>query len=197
VESEEEQPVGRAFVGVGSNLHPEENVRGALGLLARDPRVRVTGISTFYRTKALPGPGAPADSAAEDPDYLNGVLDLQTDLDPERLIVLLEGVEEACGRTRTENKYAPRTMDLDLLLYLAPGHPGGSDPSADVRVVHPPHPEIRTRPFVAIPLLELAPELTLPPDDTPIREIAGVFDGPGGAPETALTNSLRRLFLGR
>ncbi len=197
MESEEETPTGRAFVGVGSNLEPEENVRGALQLLARNPGVRVAGISTFYRTKALPGPGAPDDSAAGDPDYLNGVLELRTELAPERLIGLLEGVEEACGRTRTENKYAPRTMDLDLLLYLVRDPAGGSNPDAEFRAVLPPHPEIRTRPFVAIPLLELAPELTLPPDDTPIRDIASVFDGPGGTPETVLTNSLRQLFLGR
>jgi 2-amino-4-hydroxy-6-hydroxymethyldihydropteridine diphosphokinase len=188
--------MARAYVGVGSNIDPAENVVGALELLALDPRVTLTGISTFYRTPALAGPDAPEDSASGDPDYLNGVIELRTSLPPDRLGALLEDVERSRGRTRTHDRYAPRTMDLDLLLYLLPGSSSEGGPEPEFRTASRPHPEIRTRSFVAVPLRELAPELRLPPEGTSIQDIADAFEGPGGFPETAFTDQLRRRFLG-
>jgi 2-amino-4-hydroxy-6-hydroxymethyldihydropteridine diphosphokinase len=176
---------------VGSNIDPSENIVGALEQLTQAPGVALTGISTFYRTPALPPPGADPRSVGHDPDYLNGVLTLDTTLDRTALSRTLEGVEAVLGRIRTDEKFAPRTMDLDLLLFLSPRTSGASPPPGDPPI----HPEVRSRPFVAIPLLELAPDLLLPPDGIPLKEVAASFSGPGGEPEAAFTASLRARFL--
>lgn len=165
----------RAFLGIGSSLDPEENISAALGLLLGTPGVEITGISTFYRTPPLPVPGASPESVARDPDFLNGVVEIRTSVSPERLAEILETIEAALGRVRTEEKYAPRTLDLDLLLYDG------------ARA----HPDIRSRPWVALPLLELDQDLALPPDGTPLRSIAGRFQGPGGEVDRTLTRELR------
>ena len=187
-------PGARAFVGVGTNIRPEESVFGALELLERHSGIWIVGISTFYRTTALPAPGAPPSIGDEAPDYLNGVLELRTGLNHGELAGALENVEAALGRVRTAEKYAPRTMDLDLLLFFPSSRPEVSlqdSPSS----TPPPHSEIRSRAFVAIPLLELAPDLLLPPDQTPLGEVAAAFPGPVGQPEGLLTERLRDRFL--
>lgn len=189
-----DRKVVRAFLGVGSNLHPEGNIRSALRLLADTPALEILGISTFYRTLPLPAPGAPQTSVEDDPDFLNGVLEIRTTFSPEEVEAFLTETEDALGRVRSGDKYAPRTMDLDLLLYFPehknePGHTGPEPAQA------PAHPDIRTRAWVAWPLWELAPELLLPPDDTPLREVVAGFPGPGGEPEADLTKELRAAFL--
>ena len=188
-----DRKAARAFLGVGSNLHPEENIRSALRLLADTPALMILGISTFYRTPPLPAPGAPQSSVEDDPDFLNGVLEIRTTFSPEEVEALLTETEDALGRVRSGDKYAPRTIDLDLLLYLPENEdePGdtGQEPGRTSA-----HPDIRTRPWVAWPLWELAPELLLPPDDTPLREIAALFPGPGGEPEADFTQQLRATF---
>lgn len=181
----------RAFVGVGSNINPFESIFQALRELESASGVELSGISTFYRTRALPAPGATRRSQGEEPDYLNGVLALRTTLNPEALSRTLEGVEAALGRVRTSEKFASRTMDLDLLLFVPPNG-WETTPALDTP---PLHPEVRSRPFVAIPLMELAPDLVLPPDGTPLKELAATFPGPGGNAETAFTESLRARFL--
>ena len=184
----------RAFLGVGSSLHPEENIRTALRLLADTPGLEILGISTFYRTLPLPAPGAPQSSVEDDPDFLNGVLEIRTTFSPEEVEALLTETEDALGRNRSGDKYAPRTMDLDLLLYLPENEdePGGTGQEPGQASTHP---DIRTRAWVAWPLWELAPEVLLPPNDTPLREIAAVFPGPGGEPEADLTRELRAAYL--
>lgn len=168
----------RAFLGIGSSLDPDRNIPAALGLLLGTPGVEITGISTLYRTPPLPAPGAPAESVAQDPDFLNGVLEIRTSVSLERLTEVLETIEVALGRVRTANRYAPRTLDLDLLLYDG------------TRA----HPDIRSRAWVALPLLELDQELVLPPDGTPLKAVAQRFPGPGGEADRALTRELRRRF---
>ena len=184
----------RAFVGVGSNINPAENVFDALGLLEQTPGITVVGISTFYRTPALPAPGAKTSPGGEDPDYLNGVLELDTDLDSTAFSKALVAVETALGRVRGDKKFASRTMDLDLLLFL-PSKADDPGKGALLPVDPPPHPEVRSRAFVAIPLLELAPDLLLPPDGTPLSAVAASFPGPGGEVDGPLTDRLRRRFL--
>lgn len=181
----------RAFVGVGSNINPFENVFQALQELENAPGVEVSGISTFYRTRALPAPGATRRSPGKEPDYLNGVLALRTTLDPAALCRALEDIEAALGRVRTNEKFISRTMDLDLLLFLPPGVWETTSPPDIPRL----HPEVRSRPFVAIPLMELAPDLLLPPDGTPLKEVAATFAGPGGDAESTFTERLRARFL--
>jgi 2-amino-4-hydroxy-6-hydroxymethyldihydropteridine diphosphokinase len=206
----------RAFLAVGSNIEPEVNVVAAVDLLAETPGIVLTGISTFYRTPALSHPGsspgsnappaspAPLASPSEstgarrraDPDFLNGALEIRTTLSPHQLLDVLREVEERLGRVRSRDRYAPRTMDVDLVLYTtgqgmegavswSPVRPGGECL----------HPDLRTRSFVAVPLLELAPDLLLPPDGTPLRIVVEGFPQPIGIPATQLTALLRSRFL--
>lgn len=162
-------------------------------MLASADGVCLTGISTLYRTPALPRPEGAGEKessggkeAGEDPDFLNGVLEIRTALDGPGIEELLNEIEEALGRIRLPDKYAPRTMDLDLLVYLPPGEGAFA-----------PHPDVFSRAFVALPLLELAPELALPPDGPPLREVAAAFQDPGGKEEADLTADLRSRFLAR
>ncbi|MFC1791413.1 2-amino-4-hydroxy-6-hydroxymethyldihydropteridine diphosphokinase [Gemmatimonadota bacterium] len=180
----------RAFLGLGSNIDPEENVWSALEMLTASPGLILTGISTLFRTPALspPEPDSPvhAPPPPPHPDFLNGVLEILTDLDAGELEALLHRIEGSLGRVRTQGRYAPRPMDLDLLLYL---------PVAGE--AHLPHPDVLTRAFVAHPLLELSPGLRLPPEGLPLQEVADRFPGPGGTPEGTITASLRSRFLSR
>jgi dihydroneopterin aldolase/2-amino-4-hydroxy-6-hydroxymethyldihydropteridine diphosphokinase len=133
-----------AYVAVGSNIEPETNIVSALKLLRSE--VEVTGISTFYRTRALNRP--------EQPDFLNGVLAIRTKIEPRELKYgVLRPIEEQLGRVRSEDKFAPRTIDLDIVLY--------GDRCVQDGDLHIPDPDIR-RSFVGIPVLELATEIILP-----------------------------------
>lgn len=206
----------RAFLGVGSNLGPEENIPAGFTLLQNTPHLTITGISTFYRTPPLPAPGRDAASVADDPDFLNGVIELLTDLSPQALSERLTAIEDTLGRDRGADKYSPRRLDLDLLIFeprtemtgpddTTPWTPGARPESRAKKpememtrgslTPYPPHPDLRTRPWVALPLLELAPEIRLPPDGTPLRVVAERFSGPGGEPTADFTARLRRRFL--
>jgi 2-amino-4-hydroxy-6-hydroxymethyldihydropteridine diphosphokinase len=166
----------RAFIAVGSNIDPERNIEAAIELMARE--LRLVGVSTFYRTAALGPPGQP--------DFLNGVVAVETELEPRQLKrSLLERIESELGRTRTEDKYAPRSIDLDLVLY-------GDLTSSDEGLVLP-DPEIPERAFLALPLLELEPDLVLPGTGRPLRELAGPLSSLELEPERSLSERLRRV----
>lgn len=137
-------PKEKVYLSVGANIAPEQNILRGLRLLARS--MPLEGISTFYRTAAIDRPGQP--------DYLNGVVSLTTDLAPGRLRDLLREIEHALGRVRTEDPYAARTLDLDILLF------GDAEVQSDT--LHIPDPEILERPFLAAGLLDLDPDLRLP-----------------------------------
>jgi dihydroneopterin aldolase/2-amino-4-hydroxy-6-hydroxymethyldihydropteridine diphosphokinase len=148
--------VTRAFIGIGSNIAPEENIREALRRLAQS--VRLVSISTFYREPAM--------DRREEPPYYNGVVAIDTDLPPATLKwEVLRPIEAVLGRRRSSDKYAPRTIDLDLLLY--DDYVLSND---DLKL---PDPDILKRAFIAIPLCELAPALVLPGSGVPIRQAAG------------------------
>ncbi len=176
-------PEARAFLGVGSNIEPRRNVEAALEILDAIPGVTLTGISTFYRTDPLPPPG----DRTECPEgtFLNGVIEIQTGMGVGELEATLRAVESRLGRIRTRDPFDSRTLDLDLLLFLSAGE----------RSSRPVHPDVCARAFVAVPLLELAPDLLLPPHGRSLREVANRFDGPGGEPDVELTNQLRSRFL--
>ena len=116
---------------------------------ATEVQDQVTALSTFFRTPAIGRP--------EQGDYLNGVIALDTVLEPLALKVsVLREVERALGRVRTDDAYAPRPLDLDILLHgNRVFHDGG---------MKIPDPDIAARPFLAAGLLELNPFLTLPGD---------------------------------
>lgn len=134
-----------AFVAVGSNLEPEKNIPAAERLLAK--RVRVLARSAFYRNSALGRP--------EQPDFVNGAWMIETDLPPRALkFDVLRIIEAELGRVRTADKFAPRTIDLDLVLY---DNQEVDDP--DLRL---PDPEMGARLFLAAPLLDLGADADYP-----------------------------------
>jgi 2-amino-4-hydroxy-6-hydroxymethyldihydropteridine diphosphokinase len=136
----------RAYVGLGSNLGDREATIGrALELLARAEGVSVEGRSTLRETE----PWGPV----EQPPYLNGVVALETTLGPRELLETLLDVERRLGRVRVE-RFGPRTIDLDLLLY--------GNLVLDEEGLTVPHPRLHERRFALEPLAELAPEAVVP-----------------------------------
>ena len=167
-------PEHLVFVGIGSNIDPEENIACALERLSR--QTAIEAVSTFYRTVPVGRP--------EQPPFLNGAARLRTTLDAGTLkSEVLRGIESALGRVRTADACAPRTIDLDILLFDSAiiEEPG-------LRV---PDPGIRERPFVAVPLLELAPDLVLPDTGEKLSGLSCARRREGLIPADAFTESLR------
>ncbi|WP_313704986.1 2-amino-4-hydroxy-6-hydroxymethyldihydropteridine diphosphokinase [Massilia sp.] len=134
-----------AFVGIGANLgDARANVADALARLAAYPGCRLVASSGCWRT-------APIDSSGD--DYINAVAAVDTELDAHALLAALMAIEQAHGRERPYRN-APRTLDLDLLLY---GDAVIDSPSLSV-----PHPRMHERAFVLAPLLEIAPDADIP-----------------------------------
>lgn len=147
--------MARAFIGIGSNIEPAENVRAAIRSLAQ--KTHLVGISMVYCTDALDRP--------EQPPYYNCVVEIETEAPPAEVKHgILRTIENNLGRKRTEDKYAPRTIDLDLIVY--------GDLTIDAEGIKLPDPEILERPFLAIPLFELAPDMVLAGYGLRIGEIA-------------------------
>ena len=136
----------RAYVGLGSNLgEPLRTLEQAFGELDKLPATRVTARSPLYR-------GAPIGHTAQ-PDFVNAVAELNTSLRAGELLAALLEIEARHGRHRTF-KNAPRTLDLDLLLY-------GEEVLASERLTLP-HPRMHERAFVLKPLLDVAPDIRIP-----------------------------------
>jgi 2-amino-4-hydroxy-6-hydroxymethyldihydropteridine diphosphokinase len=130
-------------VGIGSNLEdPRAQVLQAFTELDRLPHTRVVKKSSLYRSAPM--------GHAEQPDFINAVVQLETGLPAERLLAELQEVEARHGRKRSFPN-APRTLDLDVLLYGAM--------TLDSPTLKIPHPRMHERAFVLKPLLELAPQL--------------------------------------
>jgi 2-amino-4-hydroxy-6-hydroxymethyldihydropteridine diphosphokinase len=136
-----------AYVGIGSNLDsPQDQVERAIDALAKIENTILVRTSPFYRSAALDG--------SKQPDYINAVSALLTRLDAGRLLEALQEIERVHGRTRGAEKWGPRTLDLDLLVY--------SNASIDGKDLKVPHPGIGERNFVLLPLLDIAPHLLIP-----------------------------------
>lgn len=133
----------RAYVGLGSNLGDRESViADAVSALGSHPEIEVLRVSTLRETE----PWGPIDQ----PRFLNGAVAVDTTLAPRALLGVLLDVERGLGRVRHE-RWGPRTIDLDLLLY--------GDTVVDEPGLTVPHPRLRERAFVLEPLLEIAPHL--------------------------------------
>lgn len=166
----------RAFIAIGSNIDAERNVTAALELLGR--LLRIVAVSSFYRTPALGAPGSP--------DFLNGLVEIETELEPRELKrLVLQEVESKLGRERGDDPNAPRSIDLDLVLY--------GDLVSDEEGLVLPAPEIVDRAFVALPLLELEPDLVLPGTDQSLREIAAGLSSSEMTPAESFNARLRRV----
>jgi 2-amino-4-hydroxy-6-hydroxymethyldihydropteridine diphosphokinase len=145
----------RVYIGLGSNLAtPLEQLRSALAALAALPQTRLTAQSSFYASDPL-GP-------ADQPRYVNAVAALDTELSPLALLDALQAIELEQGRTRKAERWGPRTLDLDILLF---GARQLNEPRLTV-----PHYHMHARAFVLYPLAEIAPELRLP-DGRPLSEL--------------------------
>ncbi len=131
-----------AHIGLGANLGDSaQALRDALDQLGSIPGVRLQQASSLYRS-------APIDSTG--PDYINAVAQIATTLTAPDLLAALQTIERAAGRERPYRN-APRTLDLDLLLY---GHARIASPTLTV-----PHPRMNERAFVLLPLREISPGL--------------------------------------
>lgn len=136
----------RAFVGLGSNLDdPEQQVTTAMAELGQMEDARRIACSSLYRTAPV--------GFAEQPEFVNAVVMLETMRGPRALLRQLLAIEHRHGRTRTFVN-APRTLDLDLLLY--------GEQSIDEAGLVVPHPRLYERAFVLAPLNEIYPEAMVP-----------------------------------
>ena len=134
-----------AWLGLGSNLaDPAQQIAAAQAAIAALPDSRLVACSSGYRSAAW-GASTPQ------PDYINAVVAIDTTLSPLTLLRELHRIERAQGRVRSGERYAARTLDIDLLLY---GDQQLATPELTV-----PHPRLHERAFVLLPLAELAPNL--------------------------------------
>ena len=135
-----------AYVALGANLaDPVTQIRAALDALAQLPDSQLAHASSLYRTKPV--------GLRDQPDFINAVVALETSLTPHELLAALFAVEAQFGRRR-DYHHAPRTLDLDLLLY--------ADKVIDTPQLQLPHPRMHLRAFVLAPLLEIAPDCRIP-----------------------------------
>lgn len=136
-----------AYIGLGSNLaEPGQQLKSALQDLIARPEIEHLVASPLYRSDPM-GP-------ADQPDYINAVARLETTLSPDALLSLLQQIELAHGRVRDGERWGPRTLDLDLLLY---DELIQNEPHLTI-----PHPGLHERSFVLYPLFDVAPDLILP-----------------------------------
>lgn len=136
-----------AYIGIGSNLdNPVAQVQEAIAELGAIPDSILIARSSLYGSKPM--------GAAGQPDYVNAVVAIDTVLSPQALLQALQAIERRQGRERTGEKWGPRVLDLDLLLYG-----GRVINTADLTV---PHPGLHERDFALIPLEEIAGDITIP-----------------------------------
>jgi 2-amino-4-hydroxy-6-hydroxymethyldihydropteridine diphosphokinase len=141
-----------AYIGMGSNLQdPHRQLQRAFADLDGLPGTRLTARSSLYRSAPLGCPVQP-DSTAQ-PDFVNAVAKIETDLTPQALLGALLDIEHSHGRERTFRN-APRTLDLDVLLY--------DEVQLHQHGLTIPHPQMHLRAFVLLPLLELSPDIRIP-----------------------------------
>ena len=140
-----------AFVALGSNLiDPISQVESAFVALENLPNTRVLKKSSLYQTAPI---GYELEQLRQRPDFINAVVEIETDLKPLELLDAILEIENQAGRERPFPN-APRVLDCDLLLY--------ESVSMDTKKLSLPHPRMHERGFVLLPLFEIAPHLSLP-----------------------------------
>lgn len=139
---------GAIFIALGANLpsaaygEPRATLEAALALLARED-VRIAQRSSWWQSGPQP--------ASDQPDFINGVIEVETELSPSELLACLHRIESACGRQR-EVRWEARVLDLDLIDYRGQVRSGGENQPVL------PHPRLTERLFVLLPLQEIAPD---------------------------------------
>lgn len=138
--------IHRAYIGLGSNLeNPQQQVGAALAALAQLPQTNLVRASSLYASAPL--------GYDDQPDFVNAAALLETELTADELLQALLLLEQQFGRVRTFLN-APRTLDLDILLY--------DEQVIDQPTLQVPHPRMHERAFVLLPLAEIEPELLIP-----------------------------------
>jgi 2-amino-4-hydroxy-6-hydroxymethyldihydropteridine diphosphokinase len=164
----------RVFIGIGSNIDPARNVLHAMQLLSN--KMVISGVSTFYLTTAI--------GHRDQNPYFNGVCVGLTELDPTKFHQsILRDVEQQLGRQRSADRYAPRSIDLDLLL-----HGQSVLDSSELTI---PSPDIWQRNFVCLPLLELDSSLSMPDSGIHLSDLASQLNSSGMTPLLPFTNQLK------
>ena len=139
--------MSRVFIGVGSNEGDRlANISKAMRTLAEGPGVRLVQMAPILETEPIGGP-------PQGP-YLNTVVELETSVEPQALLSALQAIERQLGRAPARQRWAPRPIDLDLLLY---GDRVVEEPTLTI-----PHPRMHERRFVLEPLVQLAPDTVHP-----------------------------------
>jgi 2-amino-4-hydroxy-6-hydroxymethyldihydropteridine diphosphokinase len=135
------------YIGLGSNLaEPRAQVEAGLQALTRMTRTRLLQRSRLYRSAPW--------GKVDQPDFINAVAQLETELEPRALLGQLLAIEHAAGRIRSGDRWGPRVLDMDILLH--------GERVLDEPGLHVPHPHLAQRAFVLVPLAEIAPDLQVP-----------------------------------
>lgn len=154
--------IRQSAIALGSNLGDSQLIlQGALSTIAATPEISLLACSFWYQTKAIGPP---------QPDYINGCALLQVNISPQQLLETLLAIETSFGRVRTE-RWAARSLDLDLLLY--------DDLIVDTPTLTIPHPRMRERAFVLVPLADIAPQWVDPVSGRAIAELLKDVDCTG------------------
>ncbi len=139
-----------AYIGLGSNLsQPEQQIRQAIHELKQLVNCRVEKLSSLYFSRPM-GP-------QDQPDYMNAVVMLSTSLSPLELLDQLQAIENKAGRIRKDNRWGPRVLDLDILLF--------DNLTIDTERLTIPHYGLKDREFVLLPLAEISENIQLPDGD--------------------------------
>ncbi|HBI10582.1 2-amino-4-hydroxy-6-hydroxymethyldihydropteridine diphosphokinase [Franconibacter pulveris] len=152
-----------AYIAIGSNLaSPLDQVNAAIAALAAIAQSRLLAQSSFYRTPPL-GP-------QDQPDYLNAAVALETALAPDALLDHTQRIEREQGRVRKAERWGPRTLDLDIMLF--------GDEVINTPRLTVPHYDMKNRAFMLLPLSEIAPTLRFP-DGAPLAGVLATLDQTG------------------
>ena len=145
-----------AYIGLGSNLaDPQAQISSALDKLAQLENCQVSQVSSLYFSRPM-GP-------QDQPDYMNAVVAIETNLSAIALLDQLQHIEQNAGRIRKDNRWGARVLDLDILLF--------AQQVINTGRLTIPHYGLKKREFVLLPLAEIAPDLILPDGDN-IQELA-------------------------
>ena len=167
------KPWIRSFIGLGGNLdNPQQRIQNACDQLGEIRLCRREKVSSLYISEPLRGD---TNSSTNQPNYINAVVELYTQLSAEQLLDELQQLEQQHGRTRSHSRWQSRTLDLDILLF-------GNQQTSSERLQIP-HPELMNRNFVVLPLSEITDNLRLPsgaslqdavnkPDFEPLKIVA-------------------------